>query len=174
MREEAALRNVSLPARRRTACLDNCVRVRPDRRERKLKPCAANRSSPLESLGRFYSATSSPELPNSAGKSLLRQAVSHRQDRLRVVDVNSRHKRQCWNRRGEYVDKADRRMIGHQVAAAFRAIFALAQIRLLKGRNMLGSGRDPHRLGAPEAEGVHGPSGPGTAGAAMTVAHGRR
>ena len=155
MREEAALRNVSLPARRRTACLDNCVRVRPDGRERKLKPCAANSSSPLKSLGRFYSATSSPEIAELGGKILqLRQAVSHRQDRLRVVDVNSRHKRQCWNRRGEYVDKADRRMIGHQVAAAFCAILALAHLGLGKRRDMLRSRHNAYGLWLPEAERV--------------------
>ena len=77
----------------------------------------------------------------------LRQAVPHRQYRLGVIDMNRGLEDERRNRRGEHVDEADRRMIGHQVSAAFRAVGALAQLRFGKLRDVLCSLRDPHRLG---------------------------
>src|SRR4029079_3946879 len=52
------------------------------------------------------------------------ETVVHPQNRLRIVDVYARcegQRRQCC---GEDIDKSERRMIGHQMAAALRAIFA--------------------------------------------------
>ena len=76
--------------------------------------------------------------------------------------------------RGVHVHEAQGRMIVHQVPAAFRAIPALAELGLLKRRNMLVPRRDLHGLRLPEAEGIHRPAGPRTTRTAMTVAHGLR
>ena len=122
---------------------------------------------------RPYSAIASPEPPNSAGKVLqLWQTVAHRQHRLGVVDMNTGGEGQGRDRRGENVHQANRRMIDHQVSAALRAILALAELRLLKLRDMFGTRFDPHRIRLPEAEGVDRPAGPRTARPAMTVAYG--
>ncbi len=102
----------------------------------------------------------------------LRQAVAHGQHGLGIVDVNAGNEVECRERGREHVHEAERRMIGHQVAAAFRAILALAERCLGEGRDVLGSRFDPHGSGLPKAEGVHRPPGPGTARPAMTIAHG--
>jgi hypothetical protein len=47
------------------------------------------------------------------------QAVAHRQHRLGIVDVNAGSEGQRQKRGGKYIDKARRRMIGHQVPAHF-------------------------------------------------------
>ena len=73
----------------------------------------------------------------------LRQAIAHRQHRFRVVDVNAGGEGQRRDGRGEYVDEAERRMVGHQMAAAFRAVLALAERGLLERRHVLGTGGDP-------------------------------
>src|ERR1700722_16701862 len=144
-------------------------------------------ASTLSDLAMRSSETSFPRsterllrdhLPGTAklGRKILQlwQTVPHWQYGFGIIDMDAGREFKRRNRRHEDIDEADRRMIGHQVAAAFRAIFALAQLRLLKCPNMFGSGRDPHCLRLPKAEGVHRPSRPGTAGAAMTVAHGLR
>jgi hypothetical protein len=59
--------------------------------------------------------------------------------------------------RGEDVDKTERRVVGHQVAAALEAILALAHRGLGEGREMLLAGCHPHGIGLPEREGVDGP-----------------
>src|SRR4051794_38298553 len=60
----------------------------------------------------------------------LRQAVAHAQHRLGVVDVHARLERKRRDGRGENVDKAERWVIGHEMAAALGAELALAQRRL--------------------------------------------
>jgi hypothetical protein len=47
-------------------------------------------------------------------------------------------------------------MTGHQMAAAFLAILALAHWRLLVHADMIGAGRDPYGAGLPERESVDG------------------
>jgi hypothetical protein len=104
----------------------------------------------------------------------LGQAVAHRQHRLGVVDVDARLEIEARNRRREDIDQAERRMLGQQMAAALRAVAALAEPGLREGRGMLGSGRDPHRVRPPQAERIDRPARPRAAGAAMAVAHGFR
>src|SRR5438552_2546451 len=89
----------------------------------------------------------------------LRQAIAHRQHGFRVVDVHARFEIKLWNRGGEDVDQAERRVSAHQMTAAFRAILPLAEIGFLEHRNVFGAGRDPHRLRLPEAERVDRPAG---------------
>jgi len=69
------------------------------------------------------------------------------------------------------VDESQRRVVGHQVAAAFLAESALAHIRLLVGGEVLGTGGDPNGPGLPEAEGVDRATRPGPARTAMTIPH---
>src|SRR5205807_4919623 len=80
-------------------------------------------------------------LPGAAefsGKILqLGQAIAHRQHRLGVVDVNARGEGERRDRCGEHVDEAERRMIGHQMPAAFRAVLTLAELALLEAGDML-------------------------------------
>ena len=72
---------------------------------------------------------------------------------------------------GEYVHQAEGRMIGYQMAAALRAIFAFAERSLLEGRDVLGARSDLHCLRLPEAEGVHRPARPRPARTAVAIAH---
>src|SRR5258708_2799537 len=69
--------------------------------------------------------------------------------------------------------QAGRRMIGHEMTAALTAIFTLAQRRLGKGLDVLGAFGDAHGFRLPQAEGIHRPTGPRAAGAAMAIAHRR-
>ncbi|CAD5276394.1 hypothetical protein BOS5A_210675 [Bosea sp. EC-HK365B] len=101
----------------------------------------------------------------------LGQAVPHRQHGLGVVDVDAGGKGQRRDRRGEDVDESQGRMVRHQMPAAFRTVLTLAQRGLLEGRDMLGPGCDPHRLGLPQGKRVHRTAGPRAAGAAMAIAH---
>jgi GNAT superfamily N-acetyltransferase len=99
------------------------------------------------------------------------QSVAHGQDGFGVVDMHTRLEVEIRNRRGEDVDEAERRVGGHQVTAAFRAILPLADRSFLEHRNIFGACRDSHRLRLPETEGVDGSAGPRPAGAAVTIAH---
>jgi hypothetical protein len=53
--------------------------------------------------------------------------------------VNAGRESEGWNRRGEYVHESERRMAGHQMAAAPLAVFALARFRLRECGDMLRS-----------------------------------
>lgn len=66
--------------------------------------------------------------------------------------------------------RPSRMMIGHQMAAAVGAIFALAHWREGEGGNALGTAGDGHRLRLPEREGVDRPTRPGAAGGAVAIA----
>src|SRR5262245_38112481 len=101
----------------------------------------------------------------------LGQAVAHRQHGLGVVDMDRRRESEGRNGRRKDVDEPERRVVGHQVATALLAVFAVADRRLGKGRHMLLPPGDAHRLRFPQAEGIHGAARPGTARAAVTVAH---
>ena len=79
----------------------------------------------------------------------LRQTVPHRQYRLGVVDVKTWGKCESRDGRGEHVHKANCRMIDHQMSAALRAILALAELRLLKHREMFRARFDPHGVRLP-------------------------
>src|SRR3546814_9605519 len=70
--------------------------------------------------------------------------------------------------------QAERRVVGHQVAAAFGAILALAEFGLLERREVIGAGGDPHRVRFPQAEGVDRTAEPGPARCAMAIAHALR
>src|SRR5918993_233528 len=108
--------------------------------------------------------------PSLAGKVLqLWQPIPHRQNRLGIVEVDTRNEVEAGDRCGKHVHETDGRMIGHQVSAASGAVLPLAERRLLKGGYMLRACGNPHRLGLPETEGVHWSAGPGPAGLAMTV-----
>src|SRR2546430_16746770 len=74
-------------------------------------------------------------------------------------------------RSGEYVHEAQRRMVGHQVPTAFRAILALAERGLLERGHVFGSRRHAHGVRLPEAEGVDRPAGPGAARTAVAITH---
>src|SRR6516162_3391735 len=88
--------------------------------------------------------------------------------------MHARLEIEFWKRGGEDVDQAKRRMLGHQVAAAFGAILPLAELGFLKHSDVFHAGRDPYRVGLPEAEGVDRAARPRPAGTAMTIAHGLR
>src|SRR5581483_11875397 len=68
-------------------------------------------------------------------------------------------------------DEAERRMIGHQMAAALAAILPLAELGLLEHADMLGAGGDAHGFRLPQAEGVDGAARPRAARGAVTIAH---
>src|SRR5262245_61657370 len=56
----------------------------------------------------------------------LRQAILHRHHRLGIVDVDARRELQRRDGRRVDVDKAERRMVGHEVTAAALAVLAMA------------------------------------------------
>src|SRR5229473_5132780 len=60
------------------------------------------------------------------------QAVSYGQHRLGIIDVNAWGEGKRWNGGSEHVHEAQRRMVGHQMPAALRAILTLAKRRLLE------------------------------------------
>src|SRR5258708_6714040 len=64
-----------------------------------------------------------------------------------------------------------RRMVGHDVAAAFRAELTVTHRRLHEMADKLRAFRDLDVAGLPQSEGVHRPCRPGTAGTAGTVTH---
>src|SRR5215472_12705955 len=89
---------------------------------------------PHSRLSTRYSGTVSPEPPNSFGKSFsLGNPSFIRQNRLRVVHVHRRRKLERRQRRREHIHHSQRRMIGHQMAAAFLAVLAMAQFGFLEG-----------------------------------------
>src|SRR6185312_7899264 len=102
----------------------------------------------------------------------LRQAVTHGQHGLGVVDVDAWLEGQIRDGRGVDVDERERRMGGHQVAAALGAIAPQAEVRLLEGREMLAALGDANVLGIPQRECIDGPGGPRAARRAMAVTHG--
>src|SRR5262249_5269897 len=65
-------------------------------------------------------------------------------------------------------------MIGHQMSAAFLAVLALAQRRLLEYADMFRASGDFHRVRLPERKGIDRSARPGAARYAMAVAHGFR
>ena len=81
-----------------------------------------------------YSGKITPDPPNSAGKSLSLGSPSFsRQDRLRIVDVDACSELQSGNRRGMNVkNQAPKRVIGHDMATAVRAVLPAAPVRLHK------------------------------------------
>jgi hypothetical protein len=104
----------------------------------------------------------------------LRQTVLHAQNRFAVIDVHAGRECQAGDRGGKNVHQPQRRMVGHQMAAAFGAISALAERGLGKGRDMLGAFGNFHGFGLPETEGIDRAAGPGPAGPAMAISHGFR
>src|SRR4051794_4179960 len=62
-------------------------------------------------------------------------------------------------------------MIGRQMAAALRAVLALAHRSLLERRDVLRSRGDPHRFRLPQGERIYRSAGPRTAGTAVAIAH---
>src|SRR5207237_6270923 len=94
--------------------------------------------------------------------------------RLGVIDVHARREGERRKGRGEDIDQPERRMIGHQMTAALRAILALAHRSLLERRDVLRPRRDPHRFRLPQGERVHRSAGPRTARTALAVTHSLR
>src|SRR2546430_4679367 len=99
----------------------------------------------------------------------LRQAVPHRQHRLGVVDVHARLEFQRRDGRGVDVDETERRMVGHEVAAAALAILAIAHLGLGELAEEFGALGDADVLRLPQRESVDGRGRPGTAGGAGTT-----
>ena len=140
-------------------------RLRADRR-RHLRDLPAPRRARRAVRGRLARAA---ELRGEVFQ--LGQAVLHAQHRLGVVDVDPRRERERRNRRGEHVDELERRVLGHQVAAALLAVLAVAELRLREGRDVLCPLGDLHGFGLPQAEGVHRSARPRATRTAMAVAH---
>src|SRR5439155_14384583 len=65
----------------------------------------------------------------------------------------------------------ERRMIDHQMPAAFLAVLPLAHGRLFDRCDVLGAFRDAHRNGLPERERIDRAAGPRPAGSAVAIAH---
>src|SRR5262249_52743454 len=101
----------------------------------------------------------------------LRQAVLHRQHGLGIVDVHARLEFQRRNSRGIDVDEPERRMVGHEVAAAALAILAVAHLGLGELAEMFRALGDADVLRLPQREGVDGRGRPGAAGGAMAITH---
>src|ERR1700744_1584360 len=99
----------------------------------------------------------------------LRQAIFHRQYRLRVVDVHARVELQGRNYGGVDGHQTERRMVGHQMPAASLAILTVARRRLRELAEILSALGDADVLRFPQREGVHRSGRPGTAGRAMAV-----
>src|SRR5262245_27259799 len=81
----------------------------------------------------------------------LGQAVTHRQHGLGIVDMDRRRESERGDGRRKDVDEPERRVVGHQVATALLAVFAVADRRLGEGRHMLLPPGDAHRFGFPQA-----------------------
>src|SRR5262245_38824208 len=101
----------------------------------------------------------------------LGQAVAHPQHGLGIVDMNGRLECEFGQGCREHVDHLERRVVGHQMATAFLAVFPLAERRLGEGRDIRLALGDAHRLRLPQAEGVHRSARPGAAGTAMAITH---
>src|SRR4029453_13299569 len=101
----------------------------------------------------------------------LGQAIAHRQHGLGIVDMDRRRESERGDGRRKDVDQPERRVVGHQVAAALLAVFAVADRRLGERRHMLLPPGDAHRLGSPQAKGIHGSTRPGAARTAVAVPH---
>src|SRR5215475_8081436 len=82
----------------------------------------------------------------------LGQAVLHWQHGLRIVDMNARTEFQA--RDGGRVDvyKAPKRMIGHQVTAAFRAVLSAAPFGFHETAHEFGARGDLDVLWLPQSE----------------------
>src|SRR5262249_47902216 len=123
----------------------------------------ASKIAPLKGPGSSFrnSFSRATEIPRKILK--FRQPVSHPQDLLRIVDMDLGREFQIRNRRRINVYQAKRRMVGHQVAAAFGAILSFALRRLGKGAKKLPTLSDLHVLWRPKGEGVDRACRPGAA-----------
>src|SRR5712692_10408950 len=101
----------------------------------------------------------------------LGQPVLRRQDRLGVVDVNTRAEFQSRDRGRIDVHQTQRRVVGHQMTAASLAKLAVARLRFHEPGEKLCTFCDTDVLRLPQGEGVHGRRRPGPAGAAMAITH---
>ena len=93
--------------------------------------------------------------PSSFGKSFNLGRPSRIGHGPGIVDVNPRCKGEVGDGGGKHIDQAEWRVIGHEMPAAFGAILPLARLCFLEHRDVFGAGRNAHRLGLPETEGVH-------------------
>ncbi|CCD91473.1 hypothetical protein BRAO375_1550024 [Bradyrhizobium sp. ORS 375] len=147
------------------------MRCKPSSRFRVqgLRPCPGMTAGGATSYSLRHHLAGAAEL----GRKILqlRQAVLDRQDALRVVDMHAGRERQRRDRRGIDVDHAERRMVGHQVPAAFGAVFAVAHVGLVIGADRLRALRHAHVGGLPQGEGVNRAGRPRAAGRAMAIAH---
>src|SRR5579883_2563324 len=73
-----------------------------------------------------------------------------------------------------HVDQSQRRMVGHEMAAAPLAVLTLADRRLLVHRDVLGAFGHADRIRLPERKCIHRTAGPRTARTAVTIAHALR
>src|SRR5215470_8817101 len=80
----------------------------------------------------------------------LGETISHRQNRLGVVDVHTGLERQRRQGGSKHIDQSERRMPGHEMPAAVLAVLPLADGRLFVRANVLGTRRDPDRRRLPK------------------------
>src|SRR6476661_8144464 len=92
--------------------------------------------------------------------SKLGEPITHRQNGLSVVDVDAWTELQRRQSGGKHIYQSQRRVVGHQMASAFRAVRPLARWRLHEHADMLGTGCDLHGIRLPKREGVDRPSRP--------------
>src|SRR3954466_4719282 len=85
-----------------------------------------------------------------------RKAVLHWQHRLGVIDVDTWGESHTRNRGRIDIDEAPKRMVGHQVSTALRAVLPVASLCLHEVPDELGALRDLHVLGFPQRERVYG------------------
>lgn len=101
----------------------------------------------------------------------LGKAVLHRQYRLGVVEVYTGSEPQAWYGSCIDVDQAQRRMTVYEMATAFRAVLAVAHPCLHEVPDKPGPLFDLQVLRLPQGEGIHRRGRPGSARAAMAIAH---
>jgi hypothetical protein len=99
------------------------------------------------------------------------QAVFHRQNRFRIIEVHLWFERKIPESADANIDQAERRMINADVAAAFRAIPAVADVAALESAEELAPFVRLHVLPFPQRERAHRRGGITPAVLAMTVTH---
>src|ERR1700761_6318519 len=100
-----------------------------------------------------------------------RQSVLDGQAGLLIIHVHGRHEFQIRKLSGKDIDQLERRMLGKQMSAAYRAPLAKAHRRLVVGADEFRAAGDGQRRRRPQGEGVDRATRPLPAGRAVAEPH---
>ena len=101
----------------------------------------------------------------------LGQPIPYGQHRLGIVDVKGGGECHTRYRRGINIHHAQRRMVGHEMTAAFRAVLPVAHARFHEVADQAGARGNLDVFGLPQAERIHGSGRPGPARIAVAISH---